>query len=118
MTFKYFPHTPKDIEGMLARIGVKTLDDLYADVPRQIRLQGDYDLPEAMSEMEVRRFFDRLCRNDMQPVCFAGAGVYDHYTPSLIPYIVEPLRVPYNATPPTRRKYRKARCITSSNTRR
>ena len=89
MTFKYFPHTPKDIEGMLARIGVKTLDDLYADVPRQIRLQGDYDLPEAMSEMEVRRFFDRLCRNDMQPVCFAGAGVYDHYTPSLIPYIVE-----------------------------
>ena len=89
MTFKYFPHTPEDIEGMLARIGVKTLDDLYADVPRQIRLQGDYNLPEAMSEMEVRRFFDRLCRNDRQPVCFAGAGVYDHYTPSLIPYIVE-----------------------------
>lgn len=89
MTFKYFPHTPEDIEGMLARIGVKTLDDLYADVPRQIRLQGDYDLPEAMSEMEIRRFFDRLCRNDRQPVCFAGAGVYDHYTPSLIPYIVE-----------------------------
>ena len=89
MTFKYFPHTPEDIEGMLARIGVKTLDDLYADVPRQIRLQGDYDLPEAMSEIEVRRFFDRLCRDDKQLVCFAGAGVYDHYTPSLIPYIVE-----------------------------
>ena len=89
MTFKYFPHTPEDIEEMLARIGVKTLDDLYADVPRQIRLQGDYDLPEAMSEIEVRRFFDRLCRDDKQLVCFAGAGVYDHYTPSLIPYIVE-----------------------------
>lgn len=89
MTFKYFPHTPEDIEEMLARIGVKTLDDLYADVPRQIRLQGDYDLPEAMSEIEVRRFFDKLCRNDKQLVCFAGAGVYDHYTPSLIPYIVE-----------------------------
>ena len=89
MTFKYFPHTPEDIEEMLARIGVKTLDDLYADVPRQIRLQGDYDLPEAMSEIEVRRFFDRLCRDDKQLVCFAGAGVYDHYTPSLIHYIVE-----------------------------
>lgn len=89
MTFKYFPHTPEDIEEMLARIGVKTLDDLYADVPRQIRLQGDYDLPEAMSEIEVRRFFDKLCRDDKQLVCFAGAGVYDHYTPSLIPYIVE-----------------------------
>ena len=45
MTFKYFPHTPEDIEEMLARIGVKTLDDLYADLPRQILLQGDYELP-------------------------------------------------------------------------
>lgn len=89
MAFKYFPHTGQDIDEMLARIGVKTLDDLYADVPSQVRLHGDYDLPEAMSEVEVRRFFDDLCRDDRQLTCFAGAGVYDHYTPSLIPYIVE-----------------------------
>lgn len=89
MAFKYFPHTPEDINGMLSRVGVKTLDDLFADIPEQIRFKGDYDLPTAMSEIEVRRFFDELCRNDRQLVCFAGAGVYDHYTPSLIPYIVE-----------------------------
>ena len=89
MAFKYFPHTPEDINGMLSRVGVKTLDDLFADIPEQIRFKGDYDLPTAMSEIEVRRFFDELCRNDRQFVCFAGAGVYDHYTPSLIPYIVE-----------------------------
>ncbi len=89
MAFKYFPHTPEDINEMLSRVGVKTLDDLFADIPEQIRFKGDYDLPTAMSEIEVRRFFDELCRYDRQFVCFAGAGVYDHYTPSLIPYIVE-----------------------------
>ena len=89
MTFKYFPHTGKDIDEMLARVGVKTMDDLYANVPEQIRLKGDYDLPAAMSEIEIRRFFDDLCRNDRQLTCFAGAGVYDHYTPALVPYIVE-----------------------------
>ena len=89
MAFKYFPHTPEDINEMLSRVGVKTLNDLFADIPEQIRFKGDYDLPTAMSEIEVRRFFDELCRNDRQFVCFAGAGVYDHYTPSLIPYIVE-----------------------------
>ena len=89
MAFKYFPHTPEDINEMLSRVGVKTLDDLFADIPEQIRFKGDYDLPTAMSEIEVRRFFDELCWNDRQFVCFAGAGVYDHYTPSLIPYIVE-----------------------------
>lgn len=74
MAFKYFPHTGQDIDEMLARIGVKTLDDLYADVPSQVRLHGDYDLPKAMSEVEVRRYFDDLCRNDRQLTCFAGAG--------------------------------------------
>lgn len=74
---------------MLARVGVKSLDDLYADVPESIRLKGGYNLPEAMSEVEIRQFFDNLCCDDKQLVCFAGAGVYDHYTPSIIPYIVE-----------------------------
>lgn len=89
MAFKYFPHTELDLHEMLNRVGVKSLDDLYADVPESIRLKGDYDLPEAMSEIEVRQFFDKLCHNDKQLVCFAGAGVYDHYTPSIIPYIIE-----------------------------
>lgn len=52
MNFKYFPHTPDDIATMLARCGVKDLDELYSDVPEEVRLKGDYDLPEAMSEVE------------------------------------------------------------------
>lgn len=85
--FKYFPHTLDDIQRMLGAIGVKALDDLYADVPEEVRLRGDYDLPPAMSEIELRRHFARLAAMNQPKVCFAGAGVYDHYTPAVIPQI-------------------------------
>ncbi|MDO4159169.1 MAG: aminomethyl-transferring glycine dehydrogenase subunit GcvPA [Prevotellaceae bacterium] len=87
--YKYFPHTEEDIRLMLERIGVKSLDDLYSEVPEQIRFKGDYDIPEAKSEIEVRRFFEDLCKKNNILTCFAGAGVYDHYTPAIIPYIIE-----------------------------
>ena len=87
--FKYFPHTPDDIQRMLDVIGVKSLDDLYADVPAGVRLKTDYDVPEAKSEMEIRRLFDRLGAANEQKVCFAGAGVYDHYVPAVIPQVVQ-----------------------------
>ncbi len=74
---------------MLAKVGVKSLDDLYAEVPESIRFKGEYDLPSEMSEMEIRRFFDSLGNKNKQLTCFAGAGVYDHYTPSVVPNIVE-----------------------------
>lgn len=87
--YKYFPHTPEDIEQMLAKSGVSTLDQLYAEVPESVRFKGDYELPSAMSEIEVHSFFDKLGRKNQQLVCFAGAGVYDHYAPSAIPQLIE-----------------------------
>ena len=87
--FKYFPQTPEDIHEMLQAIGVSSIDDLYADVPDSVRLKGDYDIPEAKSEVDVRRYFDRLAKDNRELTCFAGAGVYDHYIPSAIPQIVE-----------------------------
>ena len=77
------------MKEMLAKVGVKSLDDLYAEVPESIRFKGEYDLPSEMSEMEIRRFFDCLGNKNKQLTCFAGAGVYDHYTPSVVPNIVE-----------------------------
>lgn len=74
---------------MLAKVGVDSLDGLYAEVPESIRFKGDYDLPEGKSEMEIRRFFDALGNENKQLTCFAGAGTYDHYTPSVIPAIVQ-----------------------------
>lgn len=74
---------------MLAKVGVDSLEGLYAEVPESIRFKGDYDLPEGKSEMEIRRFFDALGNENKQLTCFAGAGTYDHYTPSVIPAIVQ-----------------------------
>ena len=88
MAYKYFPHTASDIETMLAKVGVKSLDELYADVPEQIRFRGDYRLPSEMSELEVRQLFEQLGAQNKPLKCFAGAGVYDHYTPSVIPNLL------------------------------
>lgn len=88
MPYKYFPHTEADIKAMLERIGVQAVGDLYAEVPQSVRLKKDYDLPDAMGEMEVRHFFMRLGQQNTQLTCFAGGGVYDHYTPAVVPQIV------------------------------
>lgn len=88
MNFKFFPHTEEDIKEMLARVGMKSLDDLYADVPESIRFRGEYNLPEAMSETEIRSLFKKLGDKNRRLTIFAGAGSYDHYTPAVVPNII------------------------------
>ncbi len=87
MNFKYFPHTPDDIATMLRRCGVTSINELYADVPEAVRMKGDYDLPESMSEVELRQWFNDLGAKNTPLTCFAGAGVYDHYVPAVVPSI-------------------------------
>lgn len=65
-TFSYFPHTEDDIRAMLDRIGVSSLDDLYADVPEKFIYKEEYDLPDAMSEQQVRDFFLSLDKKNVQ----------------------------------------------------
>jgi glycine dehydrogenase subunit 1 len=85
--FAYFPHTEEDVRAMLERIGVKDTDALYADVPEQFFRKHTCALGEALSEQEVREWFERLASMNPKLTVFAGAGAYDHYTPSVIPYI-------------------------------
>ena len=87
--YKYFPHTSSDLQAMMAKVGISSLDELFADVPEQIRFRGDYQLPEEMSEVEVRQLFSQLGAQNRQLTCFAGAGVYDHYTPAVIPQLLQ-----------------------------
>ena len=72
---------------MLDRIGVRSLDELYADVPSEFIHKGEYGLPSARSEEEVRAWFKDLAGKNTELKVFVGAGAYDHYTPSVIPYI-------------------------------
>ena len=89
MDYKYFPHTEEDLQAMMAKAGVKDLDGLYAQIPESIRFRGEYKLPSEMSEMEVRDVFAKLGSQNEQLTCFAGYGVYDHYTPSAIPSLLQ-----------------------------
>ena len=87
--FKYFPHTESDLKAMMDKVGVKDLNGLYAQIPDTIRFKNDHQLPSEMSEMEVRQLFDKLGSQNRQMTCFAGYGVYDHYTPSVIPSLLQ-----------------------------
>ncbi len=84
---RYFPHTEEDVKAMLQVIDAPTLEALYAEVPEQLKLKGELNLPSSMSEIEVRQVFAEAASKNKQLVCFAGNGAYDHYTPSVIPYI-------------------------------
>lgn len=86
---RYFPHTQEDIDQMLSVCKVSSLEDLYADVPEELLLKQPYNLPDELSEKEIRDFFNSLAAdNSPDMTCFAGAGYYDHYAPSVIPYLI------------------------------
>ena len=72
---------------MLKKIGVGSMDDLYSDVPEEFLFKGEYDLPEAMSEQQVREHLETLAAANTKLKVLVGQGAYDHYTPSVIPYI-------------------------------
>ena len=55
MTYKFFPHTDDDIRQMLAKIGIGSLEDLYAGLPEEVKFKGEYDMPEAMSSASSPR---------------------------------------------------------------
>ena len=88
MAFAYFPHTEDDVRQMLDRIGVKNLEDLYSDVPKDVIYRDEYDLPDAMSEHEVRQYFEELAEQNLSLFCLCGLGAYDHYSPAVIPHII------------------------------
>lgn len=69
---------------MLERCGMKSLEELYSDVPESLKLKRDYELQPQMSEKEVRDFFEELAVRNQPLTCFAGAGFYDHYTPAVV----------------------------------
>ena len=85
---RYFPHTQADIEAMLARCGAGDIRDLYSDVPEQLVMRRDYEVPEQMSEQQVREYFKGLCDKNQPLVCFAGNGFYNHYAPSIIDAVI------------------------------
>ena len=89
MTHHYLPQTGEEISAMLGACGMKSLDDLFADVPEQLKLKRPYDLPLGMTEAQVTDYFENLsAENRPARVILAGAGYYDHHVPAAIPALV------------------------------
>jgi glycine dehydrogenase subunit 1 len=84
---RFAPHTDAEVGEMLEAIGLASLDDLFDQIPPDVRLDGRLDLPDGVSEMEIVEELRRLAgrnRHVDDLVCFAGAGAYDHYVPSVV----------------------------------
>jgi glycine dehydrogenase subunit 1 len=80
----FIPHTDADIQEMLSTIGVEGIDDLFDEIPDELRCGELEAIPEGMPEMEVSRLMQSRAGQDGQPVCFLGAGAYDHHIPAAV----------------------------------
>src|SRR5262245_30596484 len=81
----YIPHTAEDVTAMLAAIGAKSIDALFAATPDALRIHGTIDMPKGLTEADTGRALrDVLGRNRLPRLSFAGAGAYEHYIPAAV----------------------------------
>ncbi len=86
----FLPNTKKDREEMLKTIGVNSVAELFSDIPPALLFEGELDLPAGMSEFELQKHMRDLAeKNTAQGYAtFIGAGVYDHYVPSVVRHVL------------------------------
>ncbi|MFQ5451427.1 MAG: aminomethyl-transferring glycine dehydrogenase subunit GcvPA [Nitrospinaceae bacterium] len=88
---RYIPHTEKDIQEMLASIGVNRIEDLFACIPEKLRLGDTFlNLPESLSETELTAVLHRIQKRNPDPdevSLFLGAGAYHHFSPVLVDHL-------------------------------
>ena len=83
----YLYNTPEDQRAMLDAIGAETIDDLFAGIPDDLKLEHPLDLPAALSEMEMDQHLRTLSAKNSHAgnaVCFLGGGSYDHFVPAVV----------------------------------
>lgn len=80
----FIPHTERDVRDMLAAIGVQKIDDLFDEIPAELR-SGKLDkIPEGLPEMEVAAILSERARQDGVALNFIGAGAYEHHIPAAV----------------------------------
>lgn len=80
----FIPHTAEDVSAMLAAIGAKSIDDLFEEIPPQLRATQLSTVPTRLSEMETARLMSERAAQDKNPLCFIGAGAYEHHIPAAV----------------------------------
>ena len=89
---RYLPLTEDDRRAMLGRIGVKSIEALYSDVPEKVLLKGPVDLPPVMGELEVERYMTGLAAKNLGAgscPSFLGAGAYRHHIPASADHLIQ-----------------------------
>src|SRR5437763_765436 len=86
---RYLPKSPADREAMLKAIGANSIDDLFAPIPAEYRLNSDLKVPRQMAESEIVDWFrERPRETGDGHATFLGAGAYHHYRPVIIDSLV------------------------------
>jgi glycine dehydrogenase subunit 1 len=80
---KFTPHTENEIKEMLSVIGVNSIDELFKDIPDELKLKS-FNIPAGKTEYEIRKVFDNLAKSNRELILFAGGGYYDHFIPSAV----------------------------------
>jgi glycine dehydrogenase subunit 1 len=77
----FIPHTQDDIARMLEVIGARSIEDLFDEIPADLRA-GVLNVPAPLSEMEIARLMTERAAIDGRPLNFIGAGAYEHHIPA------------------------------------
>ncbi len=88
---RYIPSTNEDRAEMLSALGLTNIEELFKDIPEEIRLEKEMDLPKSMSEPELLSHLKSIAEKNVSTdsfTCFLGAGAYDHYIPSVVDHII------------------------------
>jgi glycine dehydrogenase subunit 1 len=80
----FIPHTENEVREMLAAIGVASIEDLFDEIPAELRIDGLPGVPVGLSEMEVQRLMRAHAAADGHALNFIGAGAYEHHIPAAV----------------------------------
>src|SRR3954466_9714709 len=90
-TYRYLPDTEQDKKEMLDFLNMSSIEELFEDIPSELRLKGELNIPEEDSEpVLMKKMKELAARNinaDQYPT-FLGAGTYDHYIPSVVDHVI------------------------------
>ena len=80
----FIPHTEADVKDMLAAIGAAGIENLFDEIPASLRIANLHGVPDGLNEQEISRLMMERAERDGRPLCFLGAGAYDHHIPAAV----------------------------------
>jgi glycine dehydrogenase subunit 1 len=88
---EYIPNTRENQQAMLKTIGLSSMEELFADIPKEVRLKRPLKLPEPLSELELIQELQAVSEQNADLdhyACFLGAGAYDHFVPAVVSHLI------------------------------